>query len=36
MQKLRTLDEVTEGYFRDHPEEIDKGVKDHDSKRTSV
>jgi DNA-binding phage protein len=23
MRKLRTLDEVTEGYFRDHPEEID-------------
>ncbi len=23
MQKLRTLDEFTEGYFRDHPEEID-------------
>jgi HTH-type transcriptional regulator / antitoxin HigA len=23
MRKLRTLDEVTEAYFRDHPEEID-------------
>ena len=23
MRKLRTLDEVTEQYFRDHPEEID-------------
>jgi HTH-type transcriptional regulator / antitoxin HigA len=23
MRKLRTLDEVTEGYFRAHPEEID-------------
>jgi HTH-type transcriptional regulator / antitoxin HigA len=23
MRKLRTLDEVTEKYFRDHPEEID-------------
>lgn len=23
MQKLRTLDEFTEGYFRDHPDEID-------------
>ena len=23
MRKLRTLDEVTEGYFRDHPEGID-------------
>jgi probable addiction module antidote protein len=23
MRKLRTLAEVTEGYFRDHPEEID-------------
>jgi DNA-binding phage protein len=23
MRKLRTLDEVTEGYFRNHPEEID-------------
>jgi hypothetical protein len=23
MRKLRTLDEFTEGYFRDHPEEID-------------
>ena len=23
MRKLRTLDEVTEGYFRDYPEEID-------------
>ncbi len=23
MRKLRTLDEVTENYFRDHPEEID-------------
>jgi HTH-type transcriptional regulator / antitoxin HigA len=23
MRKMRTLDEVTEKYFRDHPEEID-------------
>lgn len=23
MQKLRTLDEFTEAYFRDHPDEID-------------
>jgi DNA-binding phage protein len=23
MRKLRTLEEATEGYFRDHPEEID-------------
>jgi probable addiction module antidote protein len=23
MQKFRTLDEFTEGYFRDHPDEID-------------
>ena len=23
VRKLRTLDEVTEGYFRDHPEEVD-------------
>ncbi len=23
MQNLRTLDEFTEGYFRDHPDEID-------------
>lgn len=23
MDKLRTLDELAEGYFRDHPEEID-------------
>jgi DNA-binding phage protein len=23
MRKMRTLDEVTEGYFRNHPEEID-------------
>jgi hypothetical protein len=23
MRKLRTLDEVTEQYFRDHPDEID-------------
>lgn len=24
MRKLRTLDEFTEGYFRDHPDEIDE------------
>ncbi|WP_310487679.1 hypothetical protein [Chamaesiphon sp. VAR_69_metabat_338] len=23
MRKLRTLEEATKGYFRDHPEEID-------------
>jgi HTH-type transcriptional regulator / antitoxin HigA len=23
VQKLRTLDEITENYFRDHPDEID-------------
>ncbi len=23
MRKLRTLEEVTEGYFRDHPDEVD-------------
>jgi probable addiction module antidote protein len=28
MRKLRTLDEVTEGYFRDRPEEIDDYLKE--------
>ena len=23
MRKLRTLEEVTEGYFREHPDEVD-------------
>jgi DNA-binding phage protein len=28
MRKLRTLDEVTEAYFRDRPEEIDDYLKE--------